>query len=120
MECLATFVGCSPRQTSRLDICWRIKPHIGEIEMEDNELNLCDCGGKPELQDHRLSWSVNCPNCGACVIGDTAPEPDGQMSSEYWQRYKQTAIDKWNARTPIVLESEKSRTNGNCSPAVEV
>lgn len=88
--------------------------------MEDNELNLCDCGGKPELQDHRLSWSVNCPNCGACVIGDTAPEPDGQMSSEYWQRYKQTAIDKWNARTPIVLESEKSRTNGNCSPAVEV
>ena len=42
-------------------------------------------------------WIVRCP-CGACVLGERAPEPEGEMGEEYWKRFEQSAVDAWNRR----------------------
>ena len=65
------------------------------------ELMQCPfCGEQPELKDHRLIWSVEC-KCGATVIGDRAPEPTRTKSVSYWNKFEQSAIDKWNARVGV-------------------
>lgn len=55
------------------------------------------CGGAPALEDCRTIWAVRC-ECGACMLGERAPEPEQEMPAEYWQRFEQTAIDNWNRR----------------------
>lgn len=64
-------------------------------------LNECPhCGSPAALDDCRTIWRVICTSaaCGALVLGDRAPEPDGEMGEAYWNGIKQTAIDRWNAR----------------------
>ena len=55
------------------------------------------CGGNPVLEDCRTIWAVRC-TCGACVLGERAPEPDEEMSDEYWKKYEISAIKAWNTR----------------------
>ena len=58
------------------------------------------CGSVAELEDHRTVWAVKCTSaaCATIMLGDRAPEPDGEMGDAYWAAYKQTAVDRWNAR----------------------
>jgi hypothetical protein len=56
------------------------------------------CGATPELEDCRTMWVVRCA-CGACVLGERAPEPEREMGREYWKRFEQSAIDAWNRRS---------------------
>lgn len=58
------------------------------------------CGSAAMLEDHRTIWRVACASleCGAQVLGDRAPEPDGSESIAYWADLQDTAIDRWNAR----------------------
>jgi len=57
------------------------------------------CGCAPELEDGRTIWVVRC-QCGACVLGERASEPNIPLPTAYWQRFKQTAVDAWNKRAP--------------------
>ena len=67
----------------------------------DAKLKECPfCGSPAELEDHRTVWAVKCTSaaCATIMLGDRAPEPDGEMGDAYWNGIKQTAIDRWNAR----------------------
>ena len=67
----------------------------------DAKLKECPhCGSPVKLEDHRTIWCVVCTSaaCGAQVLGERAPEPDGTEIDAYWDGIKQTAIDRWNAR----------------------
>jgi len=55
------------------------------------------CSGIPELEDCRTIWVVRC-DCGACVLGERAPEPQGPEPASHWERIRKTAIDAWNTR----------------------
>ncbi len=55
------------------------------------------CGAEPILEDHRTAWIVAC-QCGASMLGERAPEPETEMPDEYWARFEQSAVDKWNRR----------------------
>jgi hypothetical protein len=59
------------------------------------------CGSAAHVEDHRLSWSVHCDGCTACVLGERSPEPDGEMPDEYWRGIRQTAITAWNRRAAM-------------------
>lgn len=62
------------------------------------ELKSCPfCGSAPALEDYRTAWAVRC-QCGACVLGERAPEPDSDMGDAYWARYEASAITAWNRR----------------------
>lgn len=75
--------------------------------MSKIELLPCPfCGRIPELQDHRTIWGVHC-ECGACVLGERAPEPDGSEPNEYWEMYEETAISRWNTRSEIKAMQDK-------------
>lgn len=67
------------------------------------ELKPCPfCGSEAKLDDCRTAWAVRCTSlsCWACVIGERAPEPEeNEIYPEgYWERYEQTAADRWNKR----------------------
>jgi hypothetical protein len=63
------------------------------------------CGSAATLEDERLLWVARCTGCGACVLGDHAPEPEQEMPSAYWEPFKQSAVDRWNRRaTPPAPE----------------
>jgi hypothetical protein len=66
------------------------------------------CGGVPDLEDSRTIWVVRC-KCGACVLGERAPEPDGHESGAYWDRIRQTAIEAWNRRASLEATSSAPR-----------
>ena len=67
-------------------------------ERMNNLLPCPFCGNKnPEIEDHRTIWVVRC-DCGVCMLGQRAPEPDGSEPDEYWDGIRQTAIDAWNRR----------------------
>lgn len=68
-----------------------------------SELKPCPfCGGTPTLEDHRLMWSVDC-KCGACIIGNRAPEPEETaiQPTGYWEKLERSAIELWNRRAAI-------------------
>lgn len=81
------------------------------------ELKPCPfCAAAAKLMDHRLSWSVHCTSCTACVLGERAPEPHGDGESDDatqdaqaremaantdWDYYKQTAVTAWNRREGV-------------------
>jgi len=70
--------------------------------MKTKRLLRCPfCGAKPELEDHRTIWVVQC-SCGVCMLGERAPEPEEDQPSTYWDHFEQTAIDAWNQRTSRV------------------
>jgi hypothetical protein len=54
------------------------------------------CGSAATLEDERLLWVARCTGCGACVLGDRAPDPEQEMPSAYWESFKQSAVDRWN------------------------
>jgi guanylate kinase len=56
------------------------------------------CGGEANVEDHRLVWSIICSNCGACVLGDRAPEPETDLPDSYCESIRQSAITRWNHR----------------------
>jgi hypothetical protein len=57
------------------------------------------CGGEADIEHHRLLWVVRCSNCGACVLGDKAPEPEHpDLPDSYWESIRQSAITRWNHR----------------------
>lgn len=62
------------------------------------------CGAAPELEDHRTIWRVGC-QCGAGVLGERAPEPDGSEPDSYWAGIRQTAIEAWNRRALMAREA---------------
>jgi hypothetical protein len=65
----------------------------------DRELQPCPfCGGDPKLEDHRTIWAVRC-ECGCCVLGERAPEPEEDMPDDYWLAFERSAIAAWNRRT---------------------
>lgn len=71
------------------------------------------CGDKPLLEDHRLIWVAAC-GCGASMLGERAPEPDGSEDEAHWVRFRQSTINRWNARaeadaTVARLEAEVER-----------
>jgi hypothetical protein len=78
-------------------------PEAGEVM---NNLKPCPfCGSAATLEDHRLLWVARCTSCGACVLGDRAPEPEQEMPSAYWEPFRQSAVDRWNQRaTPPAPE----------------
>lgn len=49
------------------------------------------------LEDCRTAWLVRC-KCGASMLGERAPEPEEEMGAAYWDRIRQSAIDRWNTR----------------------
>lgn len=55
-------------------------------------------GSNAKLEDHRLIWAVRCSGCSASVLGERAPEPDRISPAEYWEKFRQTAITRWNSR----------------------
>lgn len=59
------------------------------------------CGEEPELEDARTIWVVRCA-CGACVLGERAPEPESDLPDEYWECFRQTAITAWNRRAAAI------------------
>ena len=56
------------------------------------------CGGVATLEDERLLWVARCTACGACVLGDRAPEPEQEMPEGYWEPFRRSAVDRWNRR----------------------
>ena len=63
------------------------------------------CGGTATLEDQRLMWAARCTSCGACVLGDRAPEPEDEMPEAYWESFRRSAVDRWNRRaTPPAPE----------------
>lgn len=56
------------------------------------------CGSEATLDDERLLWVVHCSSCGACVLGDRAPEPEEELPESYWEPFRQSAVDNWNRR----------------------
>lgn len=72
-----------------------------ERHVMDAKLKECPfCGSPARLIDHRTIFAVECTSstCAALVLGDRAPEPDGEMGDAYWAGYQQTAIKRWEAR----------------------
>lgn len=65
------------------------------------------CGGTPVLEDHRLMWAVRCSDCSACVLGDRAPEPEGEMPESYYAPFELTAIERWNRCAPAATGTAK-------------
>jgi hypothetical protein len=64
----------------------------------DRKLLPCPfCGGAPKLEDLRTIWAVRC-ECGCCVLGERAPEPEEEMPDDYWAHFERTAISAWNRR----------------------
>ncbi|UVO19548.1 Lar family restriction alleviation protein [Stutzerimonas stutzeri] len=62
------------------------------------ELKPCPfCGSAAKLEDHRTIWAVRC-ECGCCVLGARAPEPESEMPADYWARFEKSAVDAWNRR----------------------
>lgn len=57
------------------------------------------CGSEASLEDERLLWVVRCSGCGACVLGDRAPEPEQELPESYWEPLRQSAVDRWNCRS---------------------
>ena len=69
------------------------------------------CGSEAKMDDCRTIFRVVCTSstCGALVLGERAPEPeDGDEYPEgYWERFEQTAVDRWNSRVmnqPFYIE----------------
>lgn len=58
------------------------------------------CGCDSKLVDERTIFGVECTNqeCRALVLGDRAPEPDGNEPVGYWGKLAQSAVDRWNKR----------------------
>lgn len=76
-------------------------PSCLQKELIKRVLKPCPhCGYEAELQDHRTIWSVNCLNdeCEAVILGERSCDPDGSEPDEYWERIKQTAVERWNRR----------------------
>jgi hypothetical protein len=70
-----------------------------------NNLKPCPfCGSGATLEDHRLLWVARCTSCGACVLGDRAPEPEQEMPSAYWEPFRQSAVDRWNQRATLTSD----------------
>lgn len=68
--------------------------------MNDNLLKPCPfCGNHATLEDERLLWAARCTGCGACVLGNRAPEPEQKMPAAYWEQIRQSAVEHWNRRT---------------------
>jgi len=61
------------------------------------------CGNSATIDDCRTIWRVQCNNvqCSACVLGERAPEPDGTEPNGYWEKFEQSAVDRWNRRPNI-------------------
>ncbi len=70
------------------------------------------CGATPTLEDHRTIWVVIC-TCGCSMLGERAPEPEYEMGEEYWKRFEQSAIDRWNRRAVEPTPSTESQC-GDC------
>jgi hypothetical protein len=69
--------------------------------VKSNTLLPCPfCNSSAKLEDHRTIWVVKCSNssCDATVLGERAPEPEGKMPPGYWEKFEQSAIDRWNKR----------------------
>ena len=74
------------------------------------------CSGVATLEDERLLWVARCTACGACVLGDRAPEPEQEMPEGYWEPFRQSAVDRWNRRSLAVAPTEpnvKAVRSGN-------
>ena len=56
------------------------------------------CGGAARLEDHRLLWCVRCSNCEATIVGERAEEPEHRLPESYYEKFKQSAVSKWNER----------------------
>ena len=64
------------------------------------------CGSATTLDDERLLWVASCTGCGACVLGDRAPEPVQEMPAAYWEPFRQSAVDRWNRRAALVAQPD--------------
>jgi hypothetical protein len=64
------------------------------------------CGSATTLDDERLLWVASCTGCGACVLGDRAPEPEQEMPAAYWEPFRQSAVDRWNRRAALDAHPE--------------
>lgn len=91
-------------KTSRYDIVkegHQTRHVFYDISPPNDELLPCPfCNGDPTLEDHRTIWTVTC-KCGACVLGDRAPEPDSTEDDEYWAGIRSTAVAAWNRRAAL-------------------
>ena len=69
------------------------------------------CGNEaPELQDHRLMWCVSCA-CTATVLGNHATESDVHRPGLFWHDIRQSAVDAWNKRAPLLPDKEDMETD---------
>jgi len=59
------------------------------------------CAGTATLDDERLIFVARCTGCGACVLGERAPEPEEDLPDGYWEPFRQSTIDRWNRRAAL-------------------
>ena len=71
------------------------------------------CGSEASLEDKRLLWVVRCSGCGACVLGDRAPEPEQELPESYWEPLRQSAVDCWNQRSAWQHPKEGTKMTDN-------
>jgi hypothetical protein len=69
------------------------------------------CGSATTLDDERLLWVASCTGCGACVLGDRAPEPEQEMPAAYWEPFRQSAVDRWNRRAALAQPEPAAPTD---------
>jgi hypothetical protein len=72
------------------------------------------CGSATTLDDERLLWVASCTGCGACVLGDRAPEPEQEMPAAYWEPFRQSAVDRWNRRAALAQPEPVVLTRPDC------